>query len=245
MPEINEKHDTTEKLSSRQLDCARLIATSPGRSKQDIASSLKISRRTVFRWLTDEVFQKKIEEFRRSKIVTSDAKSIYGMLSVKDRKELLSLLLGEKENRHLHLPEIAELENKIMEVAKNDDDPMQEKTRKAIEKVERLLGRLKRNVLCSMDYQQDGSPVEQTRREIVSEWIEMLIVAAGLEEDKQLGDAITDILNLITTRIGEDENRDQEFELSDEDEDEGQGDDDLGNDGYNLDNNTDEWIDKE
>jgi len=199
----------------------------------------------VFRWLTDEVFQKKIEEFRRSKIVTSDAKSIYGMLSVKDRKELLSLLLGEKENRHLHLPEIAELENKIMEVAKNDDDPMQEKTRKAIEKVERLLGRLKRNVLCSMDYQQDGSPVEQTRREIVSEWIEMLIVAAGLEEDKQLGDAITDILNLITTRIGEDENRDQEFELSDEDEDEGQGDDDLGNDGYNLDNNTDEWIDKE
>ncbi len=202
--------DTVRGLSSRQIDCARLIATSPGRSKQDIASSLKISRRTVFRWLANEAFRKKVEEFRRSKIVTSDAKSIYGMLLPKDRKELLTLLLDEKENRHLRFPEIAELESKIMQIAENDHDPLQKATKGAVEKVERFLGRLRRNALFSRDYETDGSPIKQTRREIVVELMEMAIIAAGLGEDKELARAVGDICNQIDRRMGEDEKKDEE-----------------------------------
>jgi len=211
--------DTVRGLSSRQIDCARLIATSPGRSKQDIASSLKISRRTVFRWLANEAFQRQVEEFRRSRIVASDAKSIYGMISPKDRKELLTLLLDEKENRHLHLLEIVELENKVMEIAKNDDDPLREETIKAVEKVERLLGRLRRNALFSMDYEQDGSPVKQTKREAISDLQELILLISEFGDDdppdKKLDD---DDLNDDMEEL--DDDLDNKIEAWEEDESE-------------------------
>lgn len=192
----------------------RVLQLPVGKEKKSIQAWFeKLNRagnRTVFRWLADEVFQKKVEEFRRSKIVTSDAKSIYGMLLPKDRKELLTLLLDEKENRHLRFPEIAELESKIMQIAENDHDPLQKATKGAVEKVERFLGRLRRNALFSRDYETDGSPIKQTRREIVVELMEMAIIAAGLGEDKELARAVGDICNQIDRRMGEDEKKDEE-----------------------------------
>ena len=208
----NTDNDVAKELSDQQLDCARLIATCPGRSKEDISRSLKVDKRTVFRWLTGERFRKKVEEFRRSEIVAGDANSIYGMLSSKDKKELLALLLSETENRHAYFPEISKLEAKIMEVSENDGDPLREKTITAVKKVELLLGRLRRNALGSTDYNADGGPVACTTWETVEEAMELAVVAAGISGDRRLKSAVSEAARLIDRRIGGEESWEDEEE---------------------------------
>ncbi len=193
-------YDTGE-LSSRQLDAARILATSPNRSKESIAKSLKISRRTIFRWLADDRLQKKIEEFRRSKIVANDAKSVLAMLSVKDKQELLTLLLEEKENRHLYFPEIEELERKIMEIAESDD-LMREKTKKAVETVELLVGRLKQNALFEdTDYKPDGRQAEMTASERLDRCLHAGWMCADLKGEMKAADAFQDLRDLVRKRM--------------------------------------------
>ena len=209
----------TAELNSRQIDAARMLALEPDRTKESVASSLKISRRTIFRWLSDARFQKKIEEFRRSKMVANDAKSVLRMLSAKEKRDLFLLLLEEKENSHLNLPEIEELESRIMRVADNDNDPLHEKTRNAVRKVELLLGRLRRNALHSRDYNPDGTLVERSQREFVDDFLEDMMIAAKLAGDRRLAGAIADASRLIDQLMGEQVSRDWYKDEEDHDRD--------------------------
>ena len=247
----NTDNDVAEELSDQQLDCARLLATAPDRSKKEVAASLQINPRTIFRWINDERFQEKIKEFKRAGIVASDAKGVLGMLSAKQRKELLSLLLAEKDHRHLNLPEIASLENRMVQIAENDDDPLQEKTKSAVRKVELLLGRLRRNALCSMDYEPDGSPVKQTLREFVDDLMETAVIAARLGEDKLLVRAVAEAWSLIGQQMGEEQRQHPEPEWdrkdtnNDEEPEEDYADewDEAEDESHEIDGGPKEWED--
>jgi hypothetical protein len=188
-----------------------------------------------------------VEEFRRAKIATSDVQSIYRILSEKDKKELLTLLLEQKEHRHLDLPEIEELENKIMSIAESDHDPLKKTTKGAVEKVELLVGRLKRNALFDRYYESDGKRKEMTLRELIDGLIELSIISIGLGVDTEDAQATLNVCKLISKEMGEDKNEDRDWERNGEyeDYDEKRQDDDLDDEEYDLDDSTNEWEYKE
>ena len=43
--------DLNHELTDKQLAAARLLATDPKSTKQDVAEALAIGRRTIFRWV--------------------------------------------------------------------------------------------------------------------------------------------------------------------------------------------------
>ncbi len=236
------ENDTAE-LNSRQIDAARMLAMEPDRTKESVAASLKISRRTIFRWLSDARFQKKIEEFRRSKMVANDARSVIRMLSAKEKRDLLSLLLEEKENRHLNLREIEQLEKEIMGIAESDHDPLRETTKGAVEKVELLVGRLRKNALFDRDYESDGRHKKLTLRDLIDGLIEISLISIGLGVDTKDAQATLKVCRQIMREMGEEENGDRDRERTDEydDYDEERQGNDLGDEAYDLDDSTDEW----
>ncbi len=164
------------------------------------------------------------------------------MLSATEKRDLLSLLLQEKENRHLNLPEIEELEKEIMDIAESDHDPLKKATNGAVKKVELLVGRLRKNALFDRDYEPDGRHKEITLRDLIDNWIEISLISIGLGEDTKDAQATLKVCRLIREEMGEEENGDRDWERTDEydDYDEERQGNDLGDKDYDLNDSTEE-----
>ena len=132
-----------QELTDKQLAAARLLATDPTSTKQDVAATLNIGRRTIFRWMNNPAFVKKIEEFKRSALVKPDVGTILKLLSQSEKSQLLEKLLGQKGQSSL--PQIKELEDQVMGL--RDTEQIED----AIDKIERLAGRLRKRVIPGAD----------------------------------------------------------------------------------------------
>ncbi len=191
---IEHDNDTaTDGLSDRQVDAARLIATNPDRPKKDIAASLKISRRTVFRWLANERFVDKVNQFRRSPVLRNDPDAIFATLDERAKKALFERLKQEQEP--YRLPEIQAIEGKIMDIAKNDHTVNRRPTKKAVSEVALLLGRLNANALCFVRYNPDGTPHYKDRLDKISWYLHDEMIRARRFGSKTLSIAINEALS--------------------------------------------------
>lgn len=189
------KNKDTENLSERQLDAARMIAMNPDRTKESIAESLKISRRTVFRWLQNVKFVEKINEFKQSAIASIDVFTIAQTLSNQEKEKLLEILKMEQEPDFL--PEIYQLEERILEVTKDDDIYTRKLSKRVMIQLALMMGRLNRSILSLSHYNQDGTPHYKDRLDKILWYLHFESLKADLCEKPVLKAAIVEASKLL------------------------------------------------
>ena len=109
-------------LTRTQEKAARLLGLGVCKTKVEVCKKVGISKRTLYNWLQNEDFLKKIEEFRHSAEVQLTPEYIIENTSADDKVQLVKLLQKDVEISSHLFPEIKTLVGRVRKANPKYDD---------------------------------------------------------------------------------------------------------------------------